>query len=85
MHLFFPHSLLFFFLDTQVSLAPTPVSLSVGCLFVILSDFHSVDFTRRRDDIAMAEMVADTAADMEMHMVADTEVDKVANNFFSSF
>ena len=30
-------------------------------------------------------MVADTAVDMEMYMVADTEVDKVANNFFSSF
>ena len=27
----------------------------------------------------MAEMVADTAADMEVHMVADTEVDKVAD------
>ena len=33
----------FFFLDTQVSLAPTPVSLSVICpSSVILSDFHSV-------------------------------------------
>ena len=34
------------------------------------------DLTKRRDDIAVADMVADTA---EVHMVADTEVGKVAD------
>ena len=34
---------------------------------VILSDF----LTKRRDDIVVADMVADTVADMEVHMVAE--------------
>ena len=34
---------------------------------------------KRRDDIVVADMVADTAADMKVHMVADMEVDKVAD------
>ena len=38
-----------------------------------------LDLTKRRDDIAVADMVADTAANMVVHMVADTEVDKVAD------
>ena len=35
------------------------------------------DLTKRRDDIVVADMVADMAADMEVHTVADIEVDKV--------
>ena len=37
------------------------------------------DLTKRRDDIAVADMVADISADMEVHMVADMGVDKVAD------
>ena len=67
------------FLDTQVSLAPTPASPSVGpsvrnsfgfpfcqCLW---------DLTKRWDDIAVADMVADMAADMEVDKVADMAAD----------
>ena len=35
--------------------------------------------TKRRDDIVVANMVADMVADMEVDMVADMEVDNVAN------
>ena len=37
------------------------------------------DLTNHRDNIAVADMVADMAADMEVHMVANMEVDKVAD------
>ena len=37
------------------------------------------DLTKCRDNIAVADMVADMAADMEVHMVPNMEVDKVAN------
>ena len=37
------------------------------------------DLTKRRDDILVADMVADMAADMEVYMVADMEEDKVAD------
>ena len=40
---------------------------------------RSWDLTKCRDDIAVADMVADKAADMEVHMVADMKVDKVAD------
>ena len=67
------------FLDTQVSLAPTPVSLSVRrkvTLFriSILSASLSPQKATRRDIV-----VADMAADMEVYMVANMEVDKVAD------
>ena len=39
----------------------------------------SLSLTKRRDDIVVADMVADMAADMKVHMVADMEVDKVAD------
>ena len=58
------------FLDTQVSLAPTPVSPFCQHLWAL---------TKRRDDIVVADMVPDMVADMELDMVADIEVDKVAN------
>ena len=69
------------FLDTQVSLAPTSVSppsvrrpwyfrISIQCLRAL---------TKRRDDIVVADMVADMAADMEVHMMADMNMDKVAD------
>ena len=37
------------------------------------------DLTKRRDDIVVADMVADMVAVMEVDMVADMEVDKVAD------
>ena len=64
-------------LDMQVSLAPTPVSTSVHSSYFWISILSA--FSKRRDDIAVADMVADTAADMEVHMVASMEVDKVAD------
>ena len=52
---------------------------SYPSLSVIVSDFHSVSvsdtFTKRRDDIAVADVVVDMVAEMEMDMVADMEVD----------
>ena len=64
------------FLDTQVSLAPTPVSPSVRRSVRINFKFSFCqrlwDLTKRRDDIAMAAMVAD----MELDMVADMASDK---------
>ena len=60
-----------------MSLAPSPVSLSVrpsvrpsSVLSVIVSDFHSVSvsaLTKRQYNIAVADM----AADMEVDKVAD--------------
>ena len=35
--------------------------------------------TKCRDDIVVADMVADMVTDMEVHMVADMELDKVAD------
>ena len=58
-------------LDTQVSLAPSPVSLSVGPFGFPFCQ-HLWDLTKRRDDIAVANM----AADMQMHMVADMAADE---------
>ena len=69
------------FLDTQVSLAPTlvsPSSVHKGFGFPFCQCLW--DLTKRRDDIAVADMVADMAADMKVHMVADMEVDKVADD-----
>ena len=43
------------------------------------------DLTKRQDDIAVADMVADKAADMEVHMVADMKVDKVADMVTNMF
>ena len=45
---------------------------------------HSFGFpfwhlTKRRDDIAVADMVVDMVAEMEMDMVADMEVDKLVD------
>ena len=65
----------FYLLDTQVSLAPTPVSPSVHNTF----GYPFWDLTKRRDNIALAAMVAELVADMEVHMMADMEVDKVAD------
>ena len=56
-------ALLKHFLDAQVSLAPTLIRLSVGPY--VISIFW--DLTKRRGDIAVADMVAD----MEVHMLAD--------------
>ena len=64
-------------LDMQVSLAPSLVSPSVHSSYFWISILSA--FSKRRDDIAVADMVADTAADMEVHMVASMEVDKVAD------
>ena len=49
------------------------------CKSVILSDFHSVSISEAlsRDDIVVAEMVAN----MEVDMVAGMEVEKVVNMF----
>ena len=66
------------FLDTQVSLAPTPASPSVsmeGNTFGLPFCQRLWDLIKCRDDIAVAAMVAD----MEVHMVADMEVDKMAD------
>ena len=78
---------IFTFLDTQVSLASTPVSLSVHMLVGHPFRFpfcqRPWELTKPRDDIVVADMAADMAADMEVHMVtplvADMEVDKVAD------
>ena len=35
--------------------------------------------TKRRDDIVVADMVANIVADMDVDMVADNDVDMVAN------
>ena len=59
-----------YLLDTQVSLAPTPVSPSVHNTF----GYPFWDLTKRRDNIALAAMVAELVADMEVHMVADMEL-----------
>ena len=62
---------IFTFLDTQVSLASTPVSLSVHMLvghpFIFPFCQRHWDLKKRRDDIAVADMVAD----MEVDTVAD--------------
>ena len=42
---------------------------------MILSDFHSVSVPATSQSI----VVADMAAEMDLHMVADMEVNKVAN------
>ena len=74
-----------------MSQVPTPVSLSVRRSIRINFKFSFCqrlwDLTKRRDDIAVADMVADmvanmvadVVADMEVDMVADMEVDKVAD------
>ena len=69
------------FLDTQVSLAPTLLRLSVRRSHVFGFPFcqRLWYLTKRRDDIAMADMVADLAANVEVHMVADMELDKLIN------
>ena len=70
------------FLDTQVSLAPTPVRPSVRPSVSMEGNTFGLPFCQRlwdlikcRDDIAVAAMVAD----MEVHIVADMEVDKMAD------
>ena len=50
------------------------------CFYILFFIFFSFcqrlcDLTKRQDDIAVADMVAD----MEVHIVADMEVDKVAD------
>ena len=64
-----------------MSLAPTPVSLSISpsVRFGLTFCQRLWDLSKRQDDIAKAALVADMAADMEVHMVADMEVDKVAD------
>ena len=64
-----------------MSLAPTPVSLSISPSVRFGFPFcqRLWDLSKRQDDIAIAALVADMAADMEVHMVADMEVDKVAD------
>ena len=81
----------FSFLDMQVSLAPSPTSVSLSVRkSITLSDFHSVSradsaekadsaLTKRRGEIVVADMVADMAADMEVHMVASMVADMVAD------
>ena len=69
------------FLDTQVSLAPTPVSLSVRMSVSDTFGFpfcqHLWDLTKRWDDIAVADMVVDKKmVDMELDIVADMAADK---------
>ena len=58
--------------------APTPVRTSEDWL-LILSDFHSVSISEAlsREEIVVAEMVAN----MEVDMVAGMEVEKVVNMF----
>ena len=46
---------------------------------MILSDFHSVSVPATSQSIVVADMVADMAAKMDLHMVAVMEVNKVAN------
>ena len=44
-------------------------------MFVILSDFHSVcDIIKGRDDVVMVEMAADMVADMQVDKVADKKI-----------
>ena len=66
-------------------LAPTLVSPSVspfiGDTFGFPFCQHLWALTKRQDNIVVADMVADTAADMEVYMVADMEVDKVVAMF----
>ena len=66
------------FLDTKVYLAPIPASPSVSDTFGVPFCQRLWDLTKRRDNIAMAAMVAEMAADMEVHKVADKVADKVA-------
>ena len=73
------YKMAFCFLDAQSCLAPTPVSQSVRNSFGFPFCQRPWDLTERRDDIVVADMVADMAADMEVHIVADMEVDKVAD------
>ena len=67
------------FLDTQVSLAPTPVRPSVRKSVRHTFGFpfcqHLWDLTKRPDDIVVANMVAN----MEVNKVANMEVDKVTD------
>ena len=62
------------FLDTQMSLAPTPehiASMIHNIIFMIrLSDFHSVSISETsQNDIAVAPVVADMVAVMFAHIV----------------
>ena len=69
----------------QVSLTPTPVSPSSVSPSAVRHTFgfpfcqRLWALIKRRDDIVLADMVADMAADREVHIVADMEVDKVAD------
>ena len=66
-----------------MSLAPTPASPSVGPSVRNSFGFPFCqrlwDLTKRWDDIAVADMVANMVANMEVNMVADMEVDMVAD------
>ena len=76
---------LYIFLDTQVSLAPTPVSLSV--LPSSVRHTFGFPFWQHRDDIVVAtgvDKLAVEVADMVMD-VMDTEVDIRYPGFFYSF
>ena len=66
------------FLDTQVSLAPTPVSPSF-CLSYFRSSILSASLSHHKASRRHCNVVADMVANMEMHMVANMEVDKVAD------
>ena len=71
---------LYIFLDTQVSLAPTPVSLSV----LPSSVRHTLEFPfwQHRDDIVVATGVDKLAVEVA-DMVMDTKVDIRYPVFFS--
>ena len=58
-----------------MSLAPTPVSPSVGDTFEFAFCQRLWDLTKRRDDIVVANMVDDMVADMEVDKVADMVAD----------
>ena len=65
--------------STSPSQSVRPSSSSVRNTFGVPLCRRLWNLAKRQDVIAVADMVADTAADMEVHMVADTKVDKVAD------
>ena len=67
-----------YFLDAQASLAPTHVSW-VGHSFLFPFCQHPWALAKRRDEIEMTDMVADTVADMVADKVADMVADKVVD------